>query len=549
MQQQLALSPSKSDRLQAITGLLTRPLSQRSYWLIAGGVIVALALFYAAFWPKLAMRATSDQATAVLRAQDVLHGNLLLHDWYLSTDNMLFTDVYPTAAAILLVGKSPLVMELAPTLIFVALLLSLVWVAQSETNREASPITLLVLLTAVAVVPLRHNAPLLLSGPDHVGTLTMMLLAMGLLQPMTAQANCSNRGSLLRLLAAAIITFLAVFSDPAAWVFFIVPCALAWCISGLNHLRPFSRTFVTVVLTAAAAIATVAHGETRNLGGFINAPSVFGAEFIHLSRVPQSFAYQTASLVGLFGFNIFGEHLGIWPLLMMGRGLLAIAAVAFVLRQLTLLVRGTSGDWICDVSALGAVCMFAAGWLSLPGFIAHSQKMPDRFVLPSFVLASLVLARSLPIYVIRHGLNRRWLWALAGAVILSVLPLLGRWIVWNPQPKLQQFVAQQLERQGLTRGMADYWNASIITVVTRGKVTVVPIQAAGSQLAPYHWLSKKDWFTRKAPPCHFLIYDPQSTEPTANVVAEHCFGPPDHVYRYARLRVMVWNKPIRPAPP
>ncbi len=216
MQQQLALLPSKSDRLQAITGLLTRPLSQRSYWLIAGGVIVALALFYAAFWPKLAMRATSDQATAVLRAQDVLHGNLLLHDWYLSTDNMLFTDVYPTAAAILLVGKSPLVMELAPTLIFVALLLSLVWVAQSETNREASPITLLVLLTAVAVVPLRHNAPLLLSGPDHVGTLTMMLLAMGLLQPMTAQANCSNRGSLLRLLAAAIITFLAVFSDPAA---------------------------------------------------------------------------------------------------------------------------------------------------------------------------------------------------------------------------------------------------------------------------------------------------------------------------------------------
>ena len=69
----------------------------------------------------------------------------------------------------------------------------------------------------------------------------------------------------------------------------------------------------------------------------------------------------------------------------------------------------------------------------------------------------------------------------------------------NPFAQLESF----LEANNLTYGIGGYWNASIITVDTGGKVTIRAVTPACLQ--PYQWESKNDWYNPTKHVANFLL--------------------------------------------
>jgi hypothetical protein len=106
--------------------------------------------------------------------------------------------------------------------------------------------------------------------------------------------------------------------------------------------------------------------------------------------------------------------------------------------------------------------------------------------------------------------------------------------------------AQFLEAHHLSRGVGDYWSASILTVESGGAVEVRPIAQPfrGSPLLPYE-RGNTGWYGRSQK-FNFLVYNtlyPFTGVTPAN--AEATFGQPERIYQLPNgYAVLVWSRPF-----
>src|SRR5439155_4669616 len=86
-----------------------------------------------------------------------------------------------------------------------------------------------------------------------------------------------------------------------------------------------------------------------------------------------------------------------------------------------------------------------------------------------------------------------------------------------------------LEREGVTRGYAGYWDAQNLSWQTGMRLLVAPVGNCGAQLCPNNFFTIQSWFEPRGGPT-FLLVDPTipviHAPPFASEAAEtHHFGP------------------------
>lgn len=123
---------------------------------VAAGVVV---LFCYALRVAGAFMAQSDGAGNVLQAWAMLHGNLLLHGWYVSDVSFYTTELPEYMLVVAASGLRPEVVHICAALTY----------------------TLLVLGPALATWPRVVPAFIYLSDPDHAGTALPVLVALALI--------------------------------------------------------------------------------------------------------------------------------------------------------------------------------------------------------------------------------------------------------------------------------------------------------------------------------------------------------------------------------
>src|SRR5581483_736991 len=101
-----------------------------------------------------------------------------------------------------------------------------------------------------------------------------------------------------------------------------------------------------------------------------------------------------------------------------------------------------------------------------------------------------------------------------------------------------------LDAHSLTNGMAPYWDASTVTVESRGRLPVRPVIVDGARIRPFYYYAAAKWFTPARPPAQssFLVYQPNA--PWGGVDAGSAttsFGRPSSVTDIGVWRVLVWN--------
>jgi len=110
----------------------------------------------------------------------------------------------------------------------------------------------------------------------------------------------------------------------------------------------------------------------------------------------------------------------------------------------------------------------------------------------------------------------------------------------SPEADLGAF----LQRHHLQYGVATYWQASTITVQSKGRVRVRAFIARQPQPTAYVWESQGSWYDPNVPgnDARFVVRDTLDPRSVDRDAIEASFGLPSEEYRVGQYEVFVWDR-------
>ncbi len=513
---------------------------RRRRWLAAAGFAVfAAALFAVYFRLSRTMPENSDQANILLAASDMLHGNLLLHGWYL-TDVSFYTTELPQYALLeIFFGVHADTAHIAAAMTYTLAVLLAVLVARGGFTSRAAVVRMLIAAGIMLAPQLGIGVSALILSVGHIGTSIPVLLIWLLLD------RAPERWYVPVLTALGLAW--ALIADQLVLLVGVVPlalvCALRVAEAAIRE-RSLSRgvraRWYELSLIAAAGVAVglswVGERVLRALGGYILRPVRFTFTFHHIGAslhflwaVPQIFG---ADYRGLAGWPYYTALLHMVSLALVGLALLVAARGFFSGAVLV--------DQLLAVALVLNIVLFAVTTKGSQGPHEIAVVAPFGAALAARMLtgsqASGIRADSVP--------ARRARAVASGAgllVLLGYLAGLAHDMVRPAAPPDGSQVASWLEAHHLRYGLGGYWESSIVTVDTGGQVEVRALMK--NTMGPYLWLAKPAWYDPAGQQANFIVLDSTRSylywEPRA-VIAKY-FGRPAREYNVGPFTVMVWD--------
>ncbi len=503
-----------------------RPIARRV--LLAASVLVA-AVALAVVYTHLSMtsRFNSDQASQALQGQDLWSGNVLLRSWTLSTISLYVPDLLLYGAMGSVLGLQPDMVHAVNAVMYTIAVLAGIALATrkgpSKTRAAAGLVTAVLLIAPQPGLGVR----MLLVEGSHVGVTLLVVLSLIILD--RAPSNY------YRLVMFAAVMSIAVVSDGLAAVIGVAPVVVVCGVRMLRERRLVIREDLGIAAAAAGAIpfAALLGLVIRSLHGFYIYP--LAPAPAHVSDIPNYAVSAVQGFLAMFGASLSGEAgaLDNAAALVHVPGLiLAFGSVCYVLWHW---LRGIDADRIDELLALGIVADVAAFLL-----IAHGDT--NRYLIPAFVFAAILAGRVGAALIIRRGVLLP-----AAAVAAASLAFLVLSLRVPAAPSIQPWETW-LVGQHLYSGLGSYWQASVVTVDTGGRVTIRPVLSDGKTVNGYAWESKTEWYrATQLGDTRFVVFDVTDHQFGIDESSmESVFGPPVHIERFGNIEILVWDKNLAP---
>ena len=540
------------------------PAAARRRVLAAAAVAVAVVLLFVAYLRVSRTYAeNSDSANILLMSWDLLHGNLLLHGWYLSDVSFYPTELPQYAMLEGLIGLHAGTAHVAAAMTYTLALLFAVLLARGPRDRVTGSSgratwPRMALTGILMVAPqLGVGVFVLLLSVGHIGTAVPLMLTWLIIDWAATKPRW-----FIPLIVGLLLTWVLV-ADPLVLVVGIVPL-VAVCgvrvIRAVFAARPPDRraalqaSWYEVSLAAAAilayGLADLVNRLLRASGGFVLHPLGYQLAPVHTWA---KHAWVTGEgLLALFGAKPQG------PAAELTFALLHLAGVALVAWAVCRVARRFL-SWPDLVSQVLLVAIVLNILVYVPSTLANATDLNARefaVVLPfGAVLAGRALAE--PLATRRRGgeadvlgwlRGRRWRAGIASALAAGYLASLGYAAAQPPVPPANAQLATFLAEHRLTSGVSGYWLSSIVTVGSDGAVTVRAVQ---SSLRPYLWETKGSWYDPASQRATFLVTETGTGyfnhwQPSASALA--ALGPPARTYKVGPYTVLVWNKNLLSSP-
>jgi hypothetical protein len=563
-----------------------RPGGERSRRRVAGrrlltGTAIALTavlLFVAYLSVSRTYPENSDEANILLMASDMLHGNILLHGWYLSDVSFYTTELPQYAMLERLVGLHTDTAHVAAAMTYTLVVLAAALLARGRaTPQPAWPRALLT--AAIMVAPqLGVGVFVLLLSVGHIGTavplmFTWLVIARG--EPgggepprergdlqggsggmgPPGKERSSPRGYAVPVLVGLLLTWVLV-ADPLVLVIGIVPLA-AVCVlrvtgavlaarrrdrgspgwfGAILRVRRY-EVFLAAAALAAYGAASLVNWVLRTSGGFTVHP-------VGYTLAPPQTWLHHARVTGLGLLSLFGAKPQ-GPPAEMAFAIVHLAGVALVAWAIGRVARRFF-TWPDLVSQILLVAMVLNVLVYIPSTLANASDLNARefaVVLPfGAVLAGRTLAADL--LGRKAGRLRGAAW-LAPALLASYLASLGYAAAQPSMPAANAQLARFLAQHHLTQGVSGYWQSSIVTVGSDGSVTIRALLPGA--LKPDPWESKPSWYDPASFRPTFLVTDSQPgffNHWQPNPAALAAYGPPVRTYHFGPYTVYVWEKNV-----
>jgi hypothetical protein len=547
-------TPEKSAARPVHERPLAAPAVMRRRLLAASAAAAGVVLLFVAY-VQLSRTYTvnSDSANIMLMSWDMLHGNVLLHGWYLSDVSFYPTELPQYALLEGLLGLHAGTAHIAAAMTYTLAVLFAVLLARGPRDRASGRAAWprMALTGGLMVAPqLGVGAFVLLLSVGHIGTAVPLMLTW-----LVIDWAATKPRWFIPVIVGLLLTWVLV-ADPLALLVGIVPL-VAVCgmrvLRAVLSARPPDRgaalqaSWYEVSLAAAAILAYGLADLVNRLlsasGGFILHPLGYHLAPVH--TWPKHAWVTGEGLLALFGAKPQG------PAVELAFALLHLAGVALVAWAICRVVRRFV-SWPDLVSQVLVLAIVLNVLIYIPSTLADATDLNARefaVVLPfGAVLAGRVLAEPLTtrlrggeVDVLGWLRGRRWRAGLASALAVGYLASLGYAAAQPSVPPANAQLATFLAEHHLTSGVSGYWLSSIVTVGSDGAVTVRAVQ---SSLRPYLWEAKGSWYDAGSQRATFLVTDSQAGffnhwEPSASALA--ALGPPARTYHVGPYTVLVWN--------
>jgi hypothetical protein len=510
-----------------------RQSAARARLIWAGALIVAaVVLFWCYLLQSRTTAVNSDAASQVLQGWDMMHGNVLLHGWFVS-DVSFYTFEVPIDGLVAVAGGlGPDAAHIGAAIVYTLLVLSAALLARGSA-RGAEGVIRAVLAAGIMVAPgYNPGTHVLLLAPDHTGIGVPILLAL-LFTDRASERWRGIAGTLLLLTWAQV-------DDPLATYAAAAPMALVCLVRAVAPLVRSRRPgWYDAGLAVAAAVSVgltrlVVHG-IRAAGGF-QMHSLKVQQHIPVSAWAGQIKLTVQNVLILFGADFFEQPTATRTAIAVLHLAGVVLALAGLLAGIACLFR--SADRITQVVTAGTLVILAAGtfgtrMLLLQG--AHEIAV----VLP---FGAVLAGRTVGPWLARRRLPRLALTPVLAVALCGYLAALG-WAASQPKQQAEtQGLADWLVAHHLSGGLAKYWGALSTTLSSDGRVLVVPTADLGKQ--PYTWEARASWYDPAASRATFVVAvpGPGNAYAFSEAGVRGAFGKPAHEYRVGQYVIMVWNK-------
>ena len=505
----------------------------------AGLVALAAAVLFFCYWRQSqAVPLSSDGSSNVLQAWAMLHGNLLLQNWWVSDVSFYTTELPQYMLIEALTGLGPWVVHAAAAMTYTLLVLLAALLAKGRSQGAAGWARAL-LAAGLMLSPQLGATSILLLSPDHTGTAVPLLVIWLLI-------DRARPRWYVPVLVCLLFTVTMV-ADSIILLTGIVPLVLVGAGRALAGLirRGKRRTssWYELSLAGAAAVAGVAGSfgprVMAALGGYRQSP--VGAD-TDLSQLQHGSWVTLQGFLELFGANVFNPSFSgarpalevVFVAVHLAGAILAVWALGVGLARIF-----RPGELIVPVFAVAIVANLGAYMIS-----THAQDLLGAremaAVLPlGAVLAGRVLGDRIAAWT---RAARRWFVPVLSVLAAGYLAALGFGAAQAPVPAQSQPLASWLAAHGLTRGLASYWQANSTTVASSGQVVVsAVVPDVRDHLVPYLWESDLASYDPARHFANFVVADGPSAWPGMQLSAQLTFGRPARTYQIDGYTILVWN--------
>ena len=535
--------------------------------LAAAAAVLGVALMFVAYlqvsrtYPE-----NSDESNDLLMAWDMLHGNVLLHGWYLSDVSFITTELPQYLILERLFGLHADTAHIAAAMTYTLVVVLAVLLARGRASRnraaggpmsgrEAVPRMLLTAFIMFAP-QLGVGIFVLLLSLGHIGTAVPLMLAWLVVD----RGDRFKPRALAPVVVGILLTWVLV-ADPLVLLIGVVPLAAVCAIRAARGLwiarrhdgtepgwaRACLRAHWYELSLAVAAIlaqglALVINRLLGDSGGFVLHSVPYQLAPVH--TWPKHAWVTGEGLLALFGAKPQG------PAVALAFAVVHLAGVTLVAWAMARVARHFL-SWPDMISQILLVAMIVNVVAYVPSTLADATDLNARefaVVLPfGAVLAGRTLASTLV-----TGL-RRWrvspgrrpaaVILLAGALLAGYGASLGYAAAQPSVPAANARLAAFLAAHHLTSGIGGYWESSVVTVGSDGAVTIRAV--VPGTLQPDLWEAKSSWYSPSRDRANFLVTDSAPGffnywQP--NPAALAALGRPARTYHVGPYTVYVYDK-------
>jgi hypothetical protein len=497
-------------------------------------MLVIVVLFDAYLHLSKTYPENSDEANILLMANDMLHGNVYLSGWNVSDVPFITTELPEITLLVWMFGLHLNTAHIAAAVTYTLVIAVAMLLAKGNATGPKA-IARMALVLAIMLAPQPGIGIFVIDfSVGHIGTALPVMLTWLALDRLGR-----------RWYVPVIVTVLlgwALMADPLVLVIAIYPMlvvCLVRVVTGLitswrngSGLRGTGRSLADrwfeLSLAAAAGLGYLIVWWGGQLlghaGGYIQQPvpfaldggrwfmqarvsvhgllEMFGAYFVPGNTINYYKSGTYLNFPALSGLDqalaithVVGVLFAIW-------GALAIARRFFF----------RDADLVSQLLLVAIVANIAA---YVPSKLADASALNVREIAPVLPFAAVLAGRmigdrllsgprvSVKLPRLRRPLRLRLiaipLVVLFGWYSFGLFRQADTPAVANPFAELEAY----LEANNLTYGIGGYWNASVITVDTGGRVTIRAVSPACLQ--PYAWENKLTWYDSAKQSANFLV--------------------------------------------
>jgi hypothetical protein len=530
---------------------VARPAARRWRWAaVAVFLLVVVVLFDAYLHLSKTYAENSDEANILLMANDMLHGNFSLAGWNVSDVPFITTELPQIAVLVGLFGLNLNTAHIAAAMTYTLVVVAAMLLAKGRARGWAA-VARMALVLGIMIAPQPGvGIFVLIFSVGHIGTAFPIMLTWLVIDWLTPPGGATFRQRWYLPVIVTVLLAWALMADPLVLVVAILPMLVVCLVrvlsavargardDGIRGLRQaLTGRWLEVALAAGAGISYVivlgGRQFLQSVGGYQQQPVPFA-----LDATRTWFWHSRVVVHGLL--EMFGAYFvpGQDPQNPMSRldeviAVSHLVGVVFAVWGACAIARRfffRDADFISQLLLAGIVANLVA---YIPSTLADHTALNAREIAPVLPFAAVLAGRMLgdrlltgPLATIRLRLPSSGPQAGSGAVgaaggsraysvgvRLAAVPLVALfgWYSFGlfrqadtpaaPPPLAQ--LAAYLESKNLHYGLSGYWQASVLTVETGGRVTVRAVSSACLQ--PYPWENKTSWYDPTLHSANFIL--------------------------------------------